>query len=124
MAAMEVRFSVPADPVAVAEARRRVASFDGLPERVIADAEVVVSELVTNSILHAGLRGDEMIDIVLRREAAGLVIEVDDRDGLHGGSGHHPAARRPGGMGFRVLDALCEDWRADGGRVIASVPLT
>jgi len=120
---IEIRFRVRAAPAAVAEARRRVPALGDLPDRVRLDAEVVVSELVTNSVLHAGLSDDDVIDVALRRDDERVVIEVDDRDGLYGESGKHPAARRAGGMGLKLLDRICDHWHAEAGRVVASVPI-
>jgi two-component sensor histidine kinase len=120
---IEVRFRIRAAPASVAEARHRVAVLGDLPEHVLRDAEVVVSELVTNSLLHAGLGDEDVIEVALRRDDAHLVIEVDDRDGLYGESGRHPEPRRGGGMGLRFLDAICDHWHADTGRVIATIPI-
>jgi two-component sensor histidine kinase len=119
----ELRFRVRAAPAAVAEARHRLATLGDLPDHVLRDAALVVSELVTNSVLHAGLRDDEMIHVALRRDDEHIVIEVDDRDGLHGEPGKHPAARRAGGVGLHLLDTICDHWHAHAGRVIAAVPI-
>ena len=117
-----VRFTIPPDPAAVLQARRRVKEELGdLPQRVVADAELVVSELVTNSVLHAGLAPRDVIEVALRRDDERLVIEVDDRDGFFGKVGQHGPARRPGGMGLKLLDALCDYWEANAGRVVASL---
>src|SRR5579859_3643225 len=95
----EVRFTIPARPVAVAEARHRVKALAGLPEERMAEAELVVSELVTNSVLHAGLSSEDAIEVAVRREAPYVVIEVDDGDGLCAKPGEYPAGGRAGGMG-------------------------
>jgi anti-sigma regulatory factor (Ser/Thr protein kinase) len=120
---IEVRFRVRAAPVAVAEARRRVTALGDLPAHVLRDAELVVSELLTNSLLHAELGDDDVIDVALRRDDERLVIEVNDHDGLYAESGRHPEPRRGGGMGLRFLDAICDHWHADTGRVIATIPI-
>ena len=101
--------------------RRWVEEFDGLPRRVVADAQLVVSELVTNSIVHAGLAPEDSIVVLLRRDEGRLAIEVDDGDGFSGRPGQPMRARGPGGRGLIVLDALCEQWQADAGRVLASI---
>jgi anti-sigma regulatory factor (Ser/Thr protein kinase) len=117
------RFRLPAEPGSVRSARQWVQEFDGLPEQALADAQLVVSELVTNSIVHAGLGPDDPIMVLLRRDDDRLAIEVDDGDGFFGRPGQHIPARRPGGRGLTVLDALCEQWQADAGRVLASIRL-
>lgn len=119
-----MRFHVRAAPAAAAEARHHVAAaLGGLPDDVLRDALLVVSELVTNSLLHAGLREEDLIDVALRCDHEHVVIEVDDRDGLYGESGKHPTPGRSGGMGLRFLDAICDHWHAEAGRVIATVPI-
>jgi two-component sensor histidine kinase len=118
-----VWFQVGATPGAVSEARAQVQRLGDLPEVVRLDVGVVLSELVTSSVLHAGLGDQDGIDVVLRREDERVVIEVDDHRGLCGGSGTHAAAYRPGEMGRRLLDAACDRWNAGAGRMIASVPL-
>ncbi len=119
----EVYFELPAEPAAVAEARRRAAALEDLPEQAIADAELVVSELVTNSILHAGLGPQDTIEVSFRRLARALEIVVDDSDGFSAGRHRHPPARRSGGMGLKLLDAICDHWHADSGRVVATLSL-
>lgn len=121
MVARYARFTLPADPLAVRDARLRVAELEGLPERVLAEAQLLLSELVTNSILHAGLKPAEAIQVVLRREDGRLAIEVDDGDGFFGRTGQSRRRRRVGGQGLKVLDAVCEWWHAEAGRVSASI---
>jgi two-component sensor histidine kinase len=118
-----VDFSLPPDPLAAGEARRRVRTLSDLPEEVVISAELVVSELITNSVLHAELGPDDVIEVSLRRDDDRLVIEVDDHDGLSGRAGAHPVASRPGGLGLKMLDTLCEHWHAESGRVVASLSL-
>lgn len=120
---IEVRFRVPARPTAVAEARHRLEALGDLPQPALLYTAVVVSELVTNSILHAGLDEEDMIDVALRRDIDRVLIEVDDRDGLSGESGRHPRARQAGVMGLDLLDAICDHWYAHAGHVVASVPI-
>ena len=68
----EVRFQLPVVPAAVAEARRRAAALEDLPEQAVVDAELMVSELVTNSILHAGLGPEDQIEVAFRRDEGRL----------------------------------------------------
>lgn len=112
-----VSFRLTADKLAVREARVRVRELGDLPAQTVADAELVVSELVANSLLHAHLGEGDVIDVSLVREADRLLIEVDD----HGSYSGRP--RSHAGMGVRVLDALCEDWSARSGQVSASLPI-
>jgi two-component sensor histidine kinase len=111
------RFLLAPDRRAVREARLHVRAFDALPRETGADAELVVSELVANSVLHARMGPEDRIEVTLRRESGRLVIEVHDG----GGFSRRPGTR--GGWGFKVLDAVCERWHAEGGRVCASIAI-
>ena len=110
-------------PGAAAAARRFVSGcLAGIPEDAVANAVLVVSELVTNSILHAGtaLRiGVRQIDGVVR-------LEVGDQDR------HRPAPKRYSpdagtGRGLQLVEALAVAWGVDAGpdgkTVWADVPL-
>ena len=70
-----------------------------------ADAELMVSELVGNAILHAGTE----ISVTVRCNTERTVVEV------HDGSPVMPQPRaheplRPGGHGLRIVDALAPRW--------------
>ncbi|WP_420033618.1 SpoIIE family protein phosphatase [Streptomyces sp. cg28] len=123
-----VRTSLPGNPMAPAAARRfvRAAFADWtelalpvaatLSDRLIDDAVVVLSELVTNAVVHAGTS----VELLCRMEPAtrdgtpaGFVIEVTD---------HHPsrsvrtdrAVRSPEtpeyGRGVQLVAGLAEAW--------------
>ncbi|MEV8315589.1 SpoIIE family protein phosphatase [Streptomyces sp. NPDC059900] len=120
--------SLPGNPLAPAAARRfvRAALADwrelsvpaaaGVTDRVTDDAVLLVSELVTNAVVHAGTT----VELLCRLDEAGLgentdslVIEVSD---------HHPARavrseptpQPPGtpeyGRGLQLVAALSESW--------------
>jgi serine/threonine-protein kinase RsbW len=120
MATSEV-FTLAPDRRAVREARLHVRAFDELPREAGANAELVVSELVANSVLHARLGPEDLIEVTLRRESAQLVIEVADGGGFSRPAG--AGAKSKGGWGFKVLDAVCERWSAEGGRVSAHIAI-
>jgi two-component sensor histidine kinase len=115
------RFLLAPDRRAVREARLHVRSFDELPREAGANAELVVSELVANSVLHARMGPEDLIEVTLRRESGQLVIEVADGGGFTRAAG--AGARNKGGWGFKVLDAVCERWSAEGGRVSAHISI-
>ena len=97
---------------AAATARYRVADAFGarVSQRAIEDVTLVISELVTNAVRHAGAGEDETIDVRVTNQGEALVIEVTDSD-----PGRHPALRhddKPGGMGLVVVSGLCRDWGA------------
>src|ERR1700728_2890597 len=57
------RFLLAPDPRAVREARLHVRAFDELPPEAVANAELVVSELVANSVLHARMGPEDRIEV-------------------------------------------------------------
>ena len=112
----ELRLVSDADTVPVA--RRFVASelYDVLPPDVVADAELVVSELVTNAILHAGT------DIVvrLRIEPPTVRIEVEDLSQV---TPVRPiaSAQSMTGRGLALVEGLAAELGVDrtpGGKVV------
>ena len=95
-------FSFCADARAPGAAREALHSVDGLPEEHRAIGELLISELVTNAVLHAGMRSDEAIDVTIVA-GPGLRVEVVDR-----GDGDPVAAAedRDGGRGLLLVEQL------------------
>ncbi|MEU9410541.1 ATP-binding SpoIIE family protein phosphatase [Streptomyces sp. NPDC048281] len=116
------RATLPGSPLAPGSARALVrASFDewtecGLlrPEqqRVAEDALVVVSELVTNAVVHAGT--DVEVDWWLEgREEAAFVVDVTDHHPSRAPrdhSGETPYETPEFGRGLRLVASLAESW--------------
>jgi anti-sigma regulatory factor (Ser/Thr protein kinase) len=106
------RLRLACDPSVVAEARRAVARFEpGVPAPVIESARLLVTELVTNSLLHGIAGGDGWIDVVIERRAQCLRIEVADP----ASTGRRPVLRSvdhssTSGWGLQLVDRLASDW--------------
>jgi anti-sigma regulatory factor (Ser/Thr protein kinase) len=109
----EVEFTVPAAPTAAGEARRALASA----RLVEADREptllLLVSELVSNSVRHAGLSEAERIRLRARLREDCARVEVCDA----GRSGSIPDRREPGvqalepgGLGLVLVDEMADRW--------------
>ena len=108
--AQTLRFSVDGGLDAAATARYTVT--DGLgadvDQRTIEDVLLVISELVTNAVRHAGAGAGETIEVTVTNRGRDIRIEVADRE--------PEAAPRmrdddaPGGMGLVVVSGLCKDW--------------
>ena len=102
---------------APAEARRAFASFcSGLTDDVTHTGSLLVSEVVTNAVLH-GAAGDSST-IALHFAAVGDVLQVEVSDD---GPGFEP--RRDGaqpdaesGRGLGIVEALARSWGVDTGR--------
>jgi anti-sigma regulatory factor (Ser/Thr protein kinase) len=99
------------DAESPAEARRAVGEVsDQLSPRRLEDAQLLVSELVTNSIRHADLQIDDVITLVVVSGSGALRIEVCDS-----GSGFEPVERdpqpaRPSGWGLYLVRELSDRW--------------
>lgn len=102
-----------------------VAAARGLIRRTLADcgrdelgesAELAVSEVVTNALVHAGTP----VEVAVSVHDAGLRVEVSD------GSPHLPSPRRytalaGTGRGLRMLESLVDQWGVeprDGGKTV------
>lgn len=106
------RLRLGCDPSVVAEARRAVGQFEpGLSAPVLESARLLVSELVTNSILHGISGGEGWIDVVIEQRARCLRIEVLDS----ASTGTRPVLRpvdpsSTSGWGLQLVDRLAADW--------------
>ena len=109
----EIELTVPADRSAACEARHAVARCG------LVDAEreptllLLVSELVSNSVRHAGMRRGERIRLRARADRECAYIEVCDA----GRTGRvpekrapHPEALEPGGLGLFLVDEMADRW--------------
>lgn len=93
-------------------ARRSVLSrLNGqLAQRGAADVALIVSELVTNSVLHANVGPDETLTVECTAIQDRLRITVTDP-----GSHLEPHVREPdhhasGGYGLAIIETLCSAW--------------
>ena len=98
---------LPPQPSSVAEARHLVRELLGSAGRddLAETATLLVSELVTNALLHAGTS----IDVTAAVDDTGLRVEVGD------GSTHMPVRRRYAptagtGRGMLMLEQMVDDW--------------
>ena len=117
-----LELTVPADLSALAEVRRSFDAF-GLPPRVRDEAQLLVTELLSNSIRHAALRADERIRIWAGWSGRRLKVIVRDRDnskpsqpvGIAGSI--RPAPGAESGWGLFIVNRLATRWGAihDGG---------
>ncbi len=106
-----LQFSVNGGIDAAATARYTVT--DGLgaevPQRTIEDVLLVISELVTNAVRHAGADTEgETIEVTVKSSGETIRIEVVDF-----APATEPRLRdddAPGGMGLVVVSGLCPQW--------------
>lgn len=121
------RLRLGCDPSVVAEARRAVGRLEpALPATVADSARLLVSELVTNSILHGVSEGEGWIDVVIERRARCVRIEVLDP----ASRGRRPELRAvdptsTSGWGLQLVDRLATEWGIETGtgtRVWCEIP--
>jgi serine/threonine-protein kinase RsbW len=77
---------------------------------VIEDAQLLVSELVTNSLRHSGVRDGDDVAVRVHLWHDALRLEVEDRgaDGVIAPRPPDPAAGS--GLGLNLVQALSERW--------------
>jgi anti-sigma regulatory factor (Ser/Thr protein kinase) len=95
------------------DARQLVRELDAQLGRVMVDAQLVVSELVTNAWRHGHGRDDRAIQVTISVQPAQIGIEVRDQgDGFDRPTDHRNLRRREdgGGWGLLVVDGLADDW--------------
>jgi anti-sigma regulatory factor (Ser/Thr protein kinase) len=110
------RRSLMAAPDAGAAARRQFDDVAGHVEKDVIDrSHLVLTELVANSVKHAGLGRDQQIDLGLSVLTELVRIEVRDE-----GRGFEPMPARPdpeqeSGWGLFLVDQLTDRWGIDPG---------
>ncbi len=108
---MRLEVELSRDPDSAAEARRALGEVaDHLSPRRLEDARLLVSELVTNAIRHAGLGDDDVILLVLVTAERALRIEVCDPGRGFEVSEPEPDPMRPSGWGLYLVRELSDRW--------------
>ena len=115
-------FSV--DATAPTEARRFAceAASSRLDDRSVADLGLLVSELVTNSVVHGGAASWVRVEVVLGEHIR--VEVIDSGDGFTFRPRH--AVEQRGGFGLYLVQRIAESWGMSVGaatRVWFSLPL-
>lgn len=121
--ALQVRLR--ACPESVADARAEVGALPVLDAESREALLIVVSELVTNAVRHAGVPTEA--PVTLRATRLGDRVRVEVIDGGRGFDPEQVARVQPsaaGGFGLRIVDQLSDRWGVvrDGGLVWAEVP--
>ena len=101
---------LPAEPHSAKVARDAIAGLDGHLGTVFSDVVLLVSELVTNSVRHAGLDASQPLQLSVAAEGDRVRVAVRDPG---------PGFRVPepptdpahvGGWGLVLVDQLAERW--------------
>lgn len=125
---MTLEMEVAAVPSAAGRVRAAImTALDGALDREVLENILMVStELVSNSVMHSGMREDEHVRFRLRADRV-IRVEVADT-----GRGFSTSARRaatpgrdPGGRGLMIVELLSEDWGVSHGeRVVVWAELS
>jgi anti-sigma regulatory factor (Ser/Thr protein kinase) len=116
-----IALELPAEPHSATIARVAVAGLDGHLGAVFGDVVLLISELVTNSVRHAGLDASQPLQLSVAMEGDAVRIAVRDP-----GPGFRPpkAPDDPahvGGWGLVLVEQLSRRWgvdRVDGATVV------
>jgi anti-sigma regulatory factor (Ser/Thr protein kinase) len=116
-----LRLRLPARPERI-EAVRRALDDLGLPSGMLEDAKLLASELISNSILHAGLGPDDTIEVTIVWSGDAVRVTVRDAgttplpDHVVVGS-IRPSPTGQSGWGLYLVDRLATRWGTNvGGR--------
>ena len=111
---MTFQIDLPRALESAATARQAVGELAGsLPEEVLGDVRLLVSELVTNALRHAGLSDDERIALAVGVTETAVRVEVTDH-----GRGFDPAIvptdpEAAEGWGLYLVATLSDRWGAE-----------
>jgi signal transduction histidine kinase len=99
-------WTLPSQAASVPLARRlAIEALPGLAPESLEAVALVVSELVTNCVRHAGTE----VRLMVQRRGGEVRVEVSDS-----GSGvptlQHPTPQQPHGRGLQVVDSLSQTW--------------
>ena len=106
---------LPVSGEALASAREMVESMEGLSPPVREDLSLLVTELVGNSLRHAGLGPEDWVRVRLVRQRGSVRVEVIDP-----GPGFSPVPERPGrrqtsGRGLYLVEQVADRWGLERG---------
>ena len=112
---LDLELRLRPDALSPAEARKTLEALRvSLDDEVVDDAALLVSEIVSNSVRHAGLVETDAIEVRIRGSRSMLHVDVIDP-----GPGFElermPMPGREGGWGLWILDRLATRWGVERG---------
>ena len=104
-------FSLAGGVEAGQAARRAVLAADGaVPPSVRGDVLLLVTELVTNAVRHAGVGPDGSLRVQVRRQQQRLRVEVADPGDGFDLAPVRPAPHGAGGWGLVLVERIADSW--------------
>src|SRR4051794_26366657 len=123
----DIRLGVDVQAPAVARAELVSALSDRVPALVLEHAQLLASELVTNSVLHCGASPADVLVFRVGLSSAVVRLEVEDPGRAGTISPRLPDLTDGGGFGLNLVGSLSESWgverSAAGTRVWAQLAL-
>jgi anti-sigma regulatory factor (Ser/Thr protein kinase) len=108
----EIDLRLAPEPEVITTARHTLDRLaDLLPPEKLEDVRLVVSELVTNSVLHAGLSPNDQISLTVAVSAGSVRGRVCDPGlGFEVPSEPHPRPDLRGGWGLPIVETISDRW--------------
>jgi anti-sigma regulatory factor (Ser/Thr protein kinase) len=112
----EIDLRLVPEPEVVTTARHALDQLTNLlPPEKLEDVRLVVSELVTNSILHAGLSADDQISLTVTVADGAVRGSVcDPGPGFGMPSEPSPRSDLSGGWGLPIVETISDRWGVEG----------
>ena len=104
---------LPCAPASVALARRALSAdlrAAGIFDGAVRDAALVVSELLSNAILHAYPLPGERLEVAWAVNAMTVEIAVSDGGSATMPLAGHPSSSAVSGRGLSIVEHLCQTW--------------
>jgi serine/threonine-protein kinase RsbW len=112
-ASRQIRRVMAARPDAAGKARHAVRGLP-LDTPTLDKLELLVSELVTNAVLHAGISPEDPISVHMTTGGRRVRVAVHDGGrGFDAPAAGDPGGLDPGGRGCLIVDALSDEWGID-----------
>jgi anti-sigma regulatory factor (Ser/Thr protein kinase) len=118
METFAVEADVPGGPKAASRARRLVRNElrGRVPNYVLPDVALLVTELVANGVRHGGAHAGTELRLRVERRPRALHVEVENPDATAAGVGPRaPDLKRGGGLGLHIVERLASRWGVRGG---------
>ena len=114
----EIDLRLAPEPEVVMDARHALDRLaDLLPPEKLEYVRLVVSELVTNSILHAGLSPEDQISLTVTVSASSVRGKVcDPGPGFEAPSEPYPRSDLSGGWGLPIVETVSDRWGVEQNR--------
>src|SRR3954469_17671137 len=115
-----IRLTIPAKPEFITLGRLALTGIarlrsEPMPQEVLGDLKLALTEACTNSVRHAYANGEGLVEIVYELHADKVVVEVSDH-----GEGFEPPAEpgnvleqeelSEGGLGIAIIEALADEF--------------